>query len=123
MYDKNNVFAKIIRGEIPAQKLFENEFCIAINDITPAAPVHVLVLPKGDYISFDDFATSASDEFIAGFFKSVKQVAALKNLSEGGYRVLFNHGPDASQTVFHFHVHILGGTSLGGLVSGDRLKR
>ena len=111
-YDKNNIFAKIIRGEIPCKKVFENDICIAFHDIAPAAPVHVLVVPKGEFVSFNDFTEKAKPEFISNFFKSVRQIANELGLQEGGYRVLFNHGKFASQTVFHFHVHILGGGPL-----------
>lgn len=111
-YDKNNIFAKIIRGEIPCKKVIENDFCVAFYDIAPKAPVHVLVVPKGDYISFDDFATAATPEFMNGFFKSVKEVANKLGLKEGGYRIISNHGKNATQTVFHFHVHIMGGAPL-----------
>jgi diadenosine tetraphosphate (Ap4A) HIT family hydrolase len=111
-YDKNNIFSRIIKGEIPADKIFENDVCIAFHDISPVAPVHVLVVPKADFISFNDFAENAKPEFVAKFFKSVREVANKLGLAENGYRVLFNHGRDASQTVFHFHVHILGGGSL-----------
>ncbi len=116
-YDNGNIFAKILRGEIPCKKVFENEFCLAFHDIAPAAPVHVLVIPKAEFISFNDFAAGADAKLKDGFFRSVQLVAAQLGLEEGGYRVLFNHGADASQTVFHFHVHILGGKPLGALVA------
>ena len=122
-YDKNNIFAKIIRGEVPCSKVYEDDVCFAFNDIAPAAPVHILVCPKGDYISFHDFSVNAKPEFVAKFFASVQKIANDAGLAEGGYRVLFNHGKNASQTVFHFHVHIMGGKSLGGLVANDPLVR
>lgn len=115
-YDTNNVFAKILRGEIPSQKIHEDRFCIAFNDIAPAAPVHVLVIPKGEYVSFNDFATKASAEFVHGFFQSVQTIASTLGLDANGYRLVTNHGADASQSVHHFHVHILGGRSLGALL-------
>ncbi len=115
VYDSNNIFAKFIRGEIPCKKIFENDSCIAFHDIAPAAPVHVLVVPKGEFTSFNDFTEKAEPEFISDFFKSVREIANNLNLAEGGYRVLFNHGRNASQSVFHFHVHILGGGPLHAL--------
>jgi histidine triad (HIT) family protein len=114
-YDKNNIFAKMIRGEMPCNKIFENDVCIAFHDIYPKAPVHVLVVPKGEFISFNDFTENADPKFISDFFKAVRQIANQLNLQEGGYRVLFNHGKFASQTVFHFHAHIMGGGSLHGI--------
>lgn len=122
-YDSDNIFAKIIRGDIPSNKVFESESVIAFRDIAPAAPVHVLVLPKGDYVSFDDFCAKADDATIAGFFKTVRHIADALGLPEGGYRLIANHGPDASQSVPHFHMHILGGRPLGGLLPGDEAVR
>ncbi len=114
MYDKNNVFAKIIRGEIPCSKVYEDEFVLAFNDIKPSAPTHVLVIPKGEYLSFSDFIQKADSDIIYNFFKTVSQIADNKlGLKEKGYRIITNNGSDASQTVHHFHVHILGGKSLG----------
>ncbi|MBN8530866.1 MAG: histidine triad nucleotide-binding protein [Alphaproteobacteria bacterium] len=121
-YDPNNIFAKIIRGEIPCKKVYEDEIALAFADIAPAAPVHVLVLPKGEYLSFDDFA-GAEPEAVGRFFVAVRKVAAQLGLPEGGYRLIMNHGADASQSVPHFHVHILGGRPLGGLLPGDALNR
>ncbi len=115
-YDSNNIFAKILRGEIPCKKVHEDEFAMAFHDIAPDAPVHVLVVPKGEFVSFDDFATNARPEFMKGFFASVQKVAKMLNLQDGGYRIISNHGADASQSVHHFHVHILGGKNLGGLL-------
>lgn len=115
-YDPQNIFARILRGEIPCKKTYEDEHALAFEDIAPAAPVHVLVVPKGEYSSFDDFAARASAQEMQGFFASVRKVAQQLGLSEGGYRIISNFGPDASQTVHHFHVHILGGRVLGGLL-------
>ncbi len=116
IYDTENIFAKIIRGEIPCSKVYEDEFAFAFHDIKPDAPVHVLVLPKGEFVSFDDFVRSASPSFVSGFFASVQKIALQLGITESGYRLITNHGADASQSVFHFHVHILAGKSLGGLV-------
>jgi len=123
MYDENNVFAKVIRGEIPATKVYEDAAVLAFQDISPAAPKHVLVVPKDKYISLADFLEKADDKTIAAFFKTTGKIAADMGLAKSGYRIITNHGKDASQTVPHFHVHILGGQPLGPLVSGDRKVR
>lgn len=96
---------------------------LAFHDVSPAAPVHVLVVPKGEYVSFDDFSANADAGVISRFFKSVGQIAKQLNLAEGGYRLITNHGADASQSVAHFHIHILGGKQMGGLLPGDELNR
>jgi diadenosine tetraphosphate (Ap4A) HIT family hydrolase len=123
MYDENNVFAKVIRGEIPATKVYEDEAVMAFEDISPAAPKHVLVVPKGKYTSFADFVEKAGEKAVAGFFSQVGKIAESLGIKESGYRVIANNGRDASQTVPHFHVHILGGKALGPLISGDRKIR
>lgn len=123
MYDEHNVFARILRGEIPAQIVYEDEWCLAFHDISPAAPAHVLVIPKGKYRDFADFAKNAKKEEASGFFDSVRHIAKELGVQESGYRLIMNSGPDANQTVHHFHVHILGGKPLGGLLGGDTLKR
>ncbi len=122
-YDRNNIFARIMRGEIPGKVAYEDEDTLAIHDIAPAAPVHVLVMPRGEYVSFDDFMQSAGTEIVHRFFKTVQTIAASLGLVEGGYRLITNHGADASQSVPHFHVHILGGRALGGLLPGDEKVR
>lgn len=116
-YDQNNIFARILRGEIPCKKVHEDAHTLAFHDINPAAPVHILVIPKGAYISFDDFAARASAEEMTAFFKAVQTIAAQAGVVESGYRLLANHGADAGQEVPHFHVHILGGSTLGGLLA------
>lgn len=116
VYDSNNIFAKILCGEIPCNKVYEDEFALAFHDIAPDAPVHVLVVPKGDYVSFDDFVQNAPPEFMKGYFSAVQKVAEKLGLQANGYRIISNHGADASQSVPHFHVHILGGKNLGGLL-------
>ncbi|NDF12237.1 MAG: histidine triad nucleotide-binding protein [Proteobacteria bacterium] len=123
MYDSNNIFAKILRGEIPCKKVFENEAVLAFHDIAPAAPVHVLVVPKGAYVSFDDFSAKAPPVELHAFWEAVGKIARDLGVDKSGYRLIANHGKDAAQAVPHFHVHILGGTALGGLVAGDRLAR
>jgi len=122
-YAPDNVFARILRKEIPSDFLYEDDVAVAIRDIAPAAPVHVLVLPKGDYVSFDDFVQKAGADKVAAFFASVQKVAEKLGVVESGYRLIANHGADASQTVPHFHVHILGGRPLGGLVPTDPMHR
>ena len=115
-YDRNNIFAKILRGEIPCNKVYEDEFALAFHDITPQAPVHVLVIPKGEYVSFDDFSATAPAEVVAGFYRTVQQVVSLLDLQEGGYRVLSNIGVDAHQEVLHYHLHLFAGCDLGRMV-------
>lgn len=115
-YDANNIFAKIIRGEIPCKKVYEDAFAFAFYDIKPDAPVHVLVLPKGEYVSFDDFVQHASPEQVQGFFVAIQKIAVQLGVAGSGYRLITNHGADASQSVFHFHVHLLAGKQLGGLL-------
>ena len=116
-YDDNNIFAKILRKEIPCEKVYENEYALAFHDINPQAKVHILVIPKGKYISFADFSKNASKEEMEGFFKAIGKVAEDQNLVEEGYRLLANHGVNAGQEVPHFHVHIFGKQSLGPMIS------
>ena len=113
-YDKNNIFAKILRGEIPCKKTYEDDFALAFHDIHPQAPVHVLVIPKGPYVSYDDFIASADDVEIVGFYRAVNKVIGQLDVIAGGYRLLSNAGVDAHQSVPHFHFHILAGKDLGG---------
>ena len=122
-YDKNNIFAKILRGEIPCDEVYQDDDVLAFKDVSPAAPVHVLVVPKGEYVSFDDFIEKADAATTASFFTKVKHIANKLGIVESGYRLITNHGSDASQTVPHFHVHILAGKPLGGLLQQDKLVR
>ncbi|MBW4024368.1 MAG: histidine triad nucleotide-binding protein [Proteobacteria bacterium] len=115
-YDDQNIFAKILRGEIPNKTVYEDDAALAFHDIAPQAPVHVLVIPKGRYVSAVDFAGRASDREIAGFWRAVGRVAAKLGLEEGGYRILSNHGIHAGQEVPHFHVHVFGGGPLGRMI-------
>jgi diadenosine tetraphosphate (Ap4A) HIT family hydrolase len=118
-YDENNIFAKILRGEIPCRKVYEDDWAVAFEDINPQAPVHVLVVPKGKYCSFADFSAGASAEEMAGFIRAVGKVAKTLGLeTQGGYRLLFNVGPDSGQEVPHLHVHIFGGRPLGRMLAG-----
>ena len=115
-YDNENIFAKILRGEMPCIKVYEDNNALAFNDINPQAPIHVLVIPKGPYISMDDFTGSASDEEIIGFFKAVGITARQLGLSVPGYRVLANIGDNGMQEVQHLHVHVMGGKKMGPMV-------
>lgn len=115
-YDAENVFAKILRGEIPCKKIHETEHSLAFHDINPRAKVHALVIPKGQYVSFADFAAKAHLSEIEGFYRDVGEVARMLGLEEGGYRLLSNHGKDGCQEVPHFHVHIFGGQPLGDML-------
>ena len=122
-YDDNNVFAKILRGEIPCKKVYEDAHALAFHDINPQAPVHVLVIPKGKYVSMVDFAASASAAEQAGFMVAVGKTATALGLDEGGYRILANHGANAHQEVPHFHIHIFGGRRLGPMLAGGTMPR
>ena len=115
-YDDKNIFAMILRGEIPCNKVYEDDFALAFKDINPQAKVHTLVIPKGPYVSFDDFSTQASEAEIVGFFRAVQTTAAIEGVVDSGYRLLANHGEDSKQEVPHFHVHIAGGEPLPGLI-------
>lgn len=116
-YDSNNIFAKILRGEIPCDKVYESDHALAFNDISPQAPTHTLVIPKGAYVSMADFSAKASDGEIADFIRSVGIVAKAAGLEGDGYRILANHGTNAHQEVPHFHIHIVGGKALGPLLA------
>ena len=115
-YDAQNIFARILRGEIPCKKIFENDFALAFHDIHPQTPFHVLVIPKGAYCSFADFSATASEPEIAGFFRAVGTVAKDLGLEATGYRLLTNMGEDARQEVSHFHLHLFGGRPLGRMI-------
>ncbi len=117
-YDDGNIFARILRGDIPSKKVFENEWALAFHDIAPQAPVHVLVIPKGRYVSLADFSATARADEIAGFFRAVGAVARQLDLEAPGYRILANMGEHAGQEVPHFHVHLFGGRPLGRMLGG-----
>jgi histidine triad (HIT) family protein len=116
-YDGANIFARMLRGEIPCRKVHEDEHALAFHDINPQAPVHILVIPKGAYVSWDDFSERASAEEIAGFVRAVGKVARDQGLAAPGYRLLANTGPDSGQEVPHLHVHIFGGRPLGPMLA------
>lgn len=122
-YDKNNIFAKIIRGEIPAKKIYEDENILAFYDISKASPIHVLVIPKGEFIDFVDFVTKENPQKITNFFQKVAQISQDLKIVDSGFRLITNNGSDAHQTVKHFHVHILAGKKLGPLISADNQLR
>jgi diadenosine tetraphosphate (Ap4A) HIT family hydrolase len=115
-YDDGNIFARILRGELPCRKVHEDEHALAFHDINPQTPVHVLVIPKGRWVSAADFHAAASDAEIAGFWRAVATVARELGLEAGGYRLLTNMGPDGGQEVPHFHVHVFGGRRIGRMV-------
>jgi len=117
-YDPSNIFARVLRGEIPATRVFEDEWAIAFHDINPQAPTHLLVIPRGAYVSWDDFSARGSDAEIAGFVRAVGTVARAAGLVEPGYRLLANTGPDSHQQVPHLHVHLFAGRPLGPLLAG-----
>ena len=108
-YDDSNIFARILRGELPSKKVYEDDYALAFHDINPQAPVHILVIPKGPYVSWDDFSTKASDAEIAGFTRAIGKVARDEKLVAPGYRLLVNIGGHGHQEVPHLHVHIFGG--------------
>jgi diadenosine tetraphosphate (Ap4A) HIT family hydrolase len=116
-YDEGNIFARILRGEIPARKVHEDDHALAFHDIAPQAPVHVLVIPKGPYVSVADFSVKADAETVAGFWRAVAETARKLGLEDAGFRVLTNMGHDAGQEVPHFHVHIFGGGPLGPMLA------
>jgi diadenosine tetraphosphate (Ap4A) HIT family hydrolase len=115
-YDDANIFARILRGEIPNRTVYEDDFVLAFHDIAPQAPTHVLVIPKAKYVSFADFSAKASDAEIAGFTRAVGRIAKSLGLEEPGYRVIANMGEHSGQEVPHFHIHIVGGRPLGRMV-------
>ncbi len=120
-YDTNNIFAKILRGEIPCQKIYESDHALAFKDINPQAKIHILVIPKGPYVNMDDFSQNAKNEEIIDFIRALGEVSKLEGVSEyaqgKGYRYISNNGPDGGQEVPHLHFHMVGGESLGRMLS------
>ena len=116
-YDPSNIFARILRGEIPCNKVYEDSHALAFRDIRPQAKVHVLVIPKGAYVSAEDFSATASDAEIVGFTRAIARVTSLVGVAAGGYRLIANTGAHGHQEVPHFHVHILGGQPIGKMVN------
>lgn len=115
-YDENNIFAKILRGEIPCDKIYEDDHVLAFRDIAPQASVHVLVIPKGAYVSIEDFGAQGSAEEIKAFFEAVSKIAVEQGLAEQGFRSIANTGDYGGQEVPHFHLHLLGGERLGAML-------
>lgn len=116
-YDSGNIFARILRGEIPNRTVYEDEWALAFHDINPAAPTHILVIPKGAYVSWEDFSARASDAEIAGFVRAIGHVARTHDLVTPGYRLLANVGGHGGQEVPHLHVHLFGGRPLGPMLA------
>jgi histidine triad (HIT) family protein len=116
-YDDSNIFARILRGELPSNNIYEDEHAVAFHDINPLTPTHILVIPKGAYVSWDDFSENASDEEIAGYVRAVGRIARDKGLVEQGYRLLANVGLNSGQEVPHLHVHIFAGRPLGPMLA------
>lgn len=116
-YDESNIFARILRGEIPCREVYRDAHALAFHDINPQAPTHILVIPTGPYVSWDDFAARGSEAEIAGFVRAVGKVARAAGLVEPGYRLLANVGPDSHQEVPHLHVHIFAGRPLGPMLA------
>ncbi len=115
-YDPNNIFARILRKEIPCKKVFEDDHVLAFHDINPQAPIHVLVIPKGAYVSLDDFSARASDAEIAALMRAVATIARQLGIDDSGYRFLANNGANAHQEVPHLHIHLFGGRQLGPML-------
>ena len=116
MYDDSNIFAKILRGEIPCKKVYEDDFALAFHDINPQAPIHVLVIPKAPYVSMLDFTAEAPAALITGFFQAVGTVARQLGLEEPGFRMIANIGVNGGQEVPHLHIHLCGGRQLGRMI-------
>ena len=115
-YDENNIFNRILRNEIECEKIHENQDNLSFNDINKQAPVHVLTIPKNNYVNFNSFAENASDKEISSFFRSVLEVAEKMKIKDSGFRIIINCGPDSNQEVPHLHAHVLGGKNLGSLL-------
>ncbi len=119
-YDRDNVFARILRGELPCTKVYEDEHVLAFRDINPQAPTHVIVIPKGEYISVDDFSEKASEAELAALVRAIGRIAHQEGVAASGYRILANHGVAAHQDVPHFHLHLFGGRDLGPMLRRPR---
>jgi diadenosine tetraphosphate (Ap4A) HIT family hydrolase len=119
-YDRTNVFARILRGELPCNKVYEDDHVLAFRDINPQAPTHIVVIPKGEYVSVDDFSENASAAEQAALIRAVGRIAREEGVAESGYRILANHGTAAHQDVMHFHLHLVGGRDLGPMLRRPR---
>ncbi|BBK39728.1 histidine triad nucleotide-binding protein [Allostella sp. ATCC 35155] len=116
-YDDSNIFARVLRGEIPCRKVFEDEHVLAFEDIRPLAPTHVLIIPKGRYVSAQDFSENAGEAEIVAFVRAIGRIARERGIDASGHRILANHGSDGRQEVPHFHLHLVGGRDLGRMLS------
>jgi histidine triad (HIT) family protein len=119
-YDRNNVFARILRGELPCDRVYEDDYVLAFRDIQPQTPTHVILIPKGEYVSVDDFSEKASDAELAAFMRAIGRIAKQEGVAESGYRILANHGRAAHQEVAHFHLHLFAGRDLGPMLRRER---
>jgi diadenosine tetraphosphate (Ap4A) HIT family hydrolase len=119
-YDRSNVFARILRGELPCKKVYEDEHVLAFRDINPQAPTHIVVIPKGEYVSIDDFSANASADELVAFMRVIGRIARVEGVAENGYRILANHGAAAHQDVPHFHLHLFGGGDFGPMLRSPR---
>lgn len=117
MYDNNNVFAKILSSKLSAHKIYEDDIMLAIMDINPVAPVHALIIPKGEYVDYSDFVTNADAKVISHFFTNIHKIAMILEIAQSGYRIITNSGESVGQSVFHFHVHLIGGMKLSKLIA------
>ncbi len=115
-YDDDNIFARILRGDIPKEMVYEDDYVVAFHDIAPQAPVHILVIPRGRYASIDDFGANGTPEEVAAFYRAIATIAAQEGLQEEGFRCIANTGANGGQEVPHFHMHILGGRKIGPMV-------
>ncbi|MBY0580191.1 HIT domain-containing protein [Candidatus Bandiella numerosa] len=120
MYNKANIFAKIIKKEVPCKMVHEDEHTLIFHDINPSAPIHLLAIPKGEFSSFEDFVQKASTDQFLSFFASIQMITDKLKINKSGYRLITNHGKDAMQTVEHFHIHIIAGKALGPLITADK---
>ena len=120
MYNKANIFAKIIKKEVPCKIVHEDEHTLIFHDINPSAPIHLLAIPKGEFSSFEDFVQKASTDQFLSFFASIQMITDKLKINKSGYRLITNHGKDAMQTVEHFHIHIIAGKTLGPLITSDK---
>ena len=120
MYNKANIFAKIIKKEVPCKMVHEDEHTLIFHDINPSAPIHLLAIPKGEFSSFEDFVQKASTDQFLSFFASIQMITDKLKINKSGYRLITNHGKDAMQTVEHFHIHIIAGKALGPLITVDK---
>src|SRR5437879_10401781 len=119
-YDRKNIFARILRGELSCDKVYEDEHILAFRDIRPQAPTHIVLIPRGEYVSVDDFSEKASEAELAAFVRAIGRIAHQQGVADSGYRILANHGPAAHQEVPHFHFHLFGGRDLGPMLRRER---